>query len=222
MTLAQTINGRLRSVPAWPIYIAGLTYAVWLVWQGASGALGVDGVKMLEYRVGKAGLQLLLLGLLITPLRKFTGISLIRFRRTVGLLAFGYIVLHLSIWLTLDLQLRWGEIWADIRKRPYITIGMLAFLAMIPLAVTSNNLSVRRLGAAAWQRLHLLTYPAAALGTLHYVMLNKTWAKQPVFYVSVLIVLLALRLWWARGRVLPPSTRTPSTGAVRGYMPPID
>ena len=203
MSFAQDVNGRLRKVPAWPIYGLALAYAGWLVWLGVSGGLGVDPVKGLEWAVGKTGLKLLIAGLLVTPLRKWTGISLIRFRRALGVSAFFFILLHLLVWLVLDIQLRWGEIWADILKRPYITIGMIGFLVLIPLAVTSNNLSVRRLGAAAWGRLHKLTYVAVAAGAIHYMMVVKAWPLEPVLYCVGVGLLLALRVR-IRARVAAP------------------
>ncbi len=202
MTIAQDINQRLRKVPAWPIYLIGLAYAAWLVWRGLTGGLGVDPVKGLEWAVGKTGLQLLVAGLLVTPLRKSTGVSLIRFRRALGVTAFFFILLHLMVWLVLDIQLRWGEIWADLLKRPYITIGMLGFVALIPLAITSNNASVRRLGAAAWQRLHQLTYLAVAAGAVHYMMVVKAWPLEPVLYCVGVGLLLAVRVVWQRQRAM--------------------
>jgi len=202
MSLAQTINGRLRAVPAWPIYILGAAYAGWLVYLGLTGGLGIDPVKGLEWAVGKAGLQVLIASLLITPIRKWTGVNLIRYRRAIGLVGFFYILLHLLVWLGLDIQLRWSEIWADILKRPYITIGMLGFLVMVPLAVTSNNAAVRRLGAAAWQRLHKLAYLAVAAGAVHYMMVVKAWPLEPVLYCVGVAALLLLRVWWARARTL--------------------
>lgn len=206
MDLARSINGRLRQVPAWPVYLLGLIPLGLLVRAALTGDLGVDPVKELEHRVGLIGLQFLLGGLCITPLRRWTGVSLIKYRRAIGLVAFFYIALHLLVWLTLDIQLRWDEIGADILKRPYITIGMLAFAAMVPLAVTSNNLSVRRLGAAAWQRLHRLTYVAAILGAVHYLMLVKAWPTQPALYFLGAVALVALRgLWAARRLALRPA-----------------
>jgi len=110
-------------------------------------------------------------GLLVTPLRRFAGLSLLRFRRMLGLIAFYYICAHLLTWLLLDVR-NPSAIWADIVKRPYITIGMIGFLALVPLAVTSNNASIRKLGALGWRRLHMLVYPAVILGAVHFVMLR--------------------------------------------------
>ena len=131
-------------------------------------------------------------GLAITPLRRHLGINLLRFRRAVGLLAFTYVGLHLAVWLVLDVQDA-ARIWADIVKRPYVTVGVTAFLLMIPLAVTSNDLSVRRLGSR-WRRLHRLVYPAAVLGAVHFIWLSKGLQIEPLLYLAAILLLLALRL----------------------------
>lgn len=196
--LRQAANGTLRRVPVWLVYALGAMPALWLLWLIVSNGLGFDPVKELEHRLGKLGLQFIVAGLAITPLRKLTGISLLRFRRAVGLLAFGYVALHLSVWLLLDIQLRWAEIGKDIVKRPYITVGMLGFAALVPLALTSNDLALRKMGARAWQRLHRLVYFAALAGAVHYVLLVKAWPPEPLVYLGVVAGLLALRLRWRR------------------------
>ena len=137
-------------------------------------------------------LQFLIAGLAVTPLRRYLGINLLKFRRAIGLIAFYYVTLHLLVWLFLDVQIL-SQIVADILKRPYITIGMLGFALMVPLAITSNNWSVRKLGAA-WRRLHTLVYGAAVLGALHFVMLSKGFQIEPLIYLGAVIALLALRL----------------------------
>jgi sulfoxide reductase heme-binding subunit YedZ len=201
MDVAASLNGALRRVPTWAVYGLGLVPLGVLVWQALSGQLGIDPVKALEHRLGLTALQLLLAGLLVTPLRRWAGVNLIRFRRAIGLLAFLYAVLHLLVWVLLDLQLRWSEIGADLVKRPYIIVGMLGLACLVPLALTSNNWSVRRLGAAAWQRLHWLTYLAVLLGALHYLLLVKVWSAEPVLYALAATGLVALRWFWRRGRV---------------------
>ena len=118
--------------------------------------------------------------------------NLLRFRRAIGLLAFTYVALHLAVWLVLDVQIP-AQIWADIVKRPYVTIGFVAFLLMIPLAVTSNNLSVRKLGPS-WRRLHQLTYAVAVLGAVHFIWLSKGFQIEPLVYLGVILGLLALRV----------------------------
>ena len=143
--LADRVNTAVRRIPIWMVYIAGLLPAPWFLYLGLTGGLGVEPIKALEHELGLFALQLLIAGLTITPTRRFLGINLLRFRRAVGLLAFIYVALHLLVWLVLDVQAI-QQVWADILKRPYITIGMTAFILMIPLALTSNNSSVRRLG----------------------------------------------------------------------------
>jgi len=187
------INQALRPVPAWPIYLIALIPPVWLLWQGLTGALGPDPVKVMEHWMGLRGLQVLVAVLAVTPLRNLTGISLVKYRRALGLVAFFYILLHLAIWLVLDVQLI-GQIVADILKRPYITIGMAAFALMIPLALTSNNLSIRKMGPLRWRRLQRLIYLIVPLGAVHFFMLVKGWQIEPMVYMAVIAALLALRL----------------------------
>ncbi|MDV4144480.1 protein-methionine-sulfoxide reductase heme-binding subunit MsrQ [Shimia sp. FJ5] len=193
------LNLWLRRVPTWPLYILGVLYPVWLLYQGMTGALGVDPVKALEHAIGKAGLQLLLVTLLVTPLRRFVGLNLLKFRRALGLLTFFYIALHLLVWFVLDVQIA-SQVWADIVKRPYITIGMAGFLLMVPLAITSNNTSVRRLGRK-WITLHKLTYLVAILGAVHYVMLVKGFQIEPLLYLGAVLLLLSLRRIPRRRRI---------------------
>ena len=174
---------------------------LWLLYQGITGGLGVDPVKVMEHQLGIWALQLLLAGLCITPLMRFARFNLLKFRRAVGVLAFLYIAFHLVVWLVLDIQLRWGEIWADIVKRPYITVGMAAFVLAIPLVATSWNGAVRRLGAATWSRLHQLTYVIVLLGAVHFVMQEKVWTIESLVYLGIAIGLVGLRLPKLLGRL---------------------
>ncbi|MFN3644698.1 MAG: protein-methionine-sulfoxide reductase heme-binding subunit MsrQ [Gemmobacter sp.] len=196
MTVSTAINGALRPVPQWALYLAGAAPAAILVVQLFTGGLGVDPVKALEHALGLYALQFLIAGLAITPLRRLTGINLVRWRRALGLIGFGYVALHLAVWVTLDLQFRWGEIGADIVKRPYITVGMLGFALLVPLAWTSSDGAIRRLGGAAWRRLHWLVYPAVLAGAIHYVWLVKAWPIEPILYLGTVLALLGLRVWW--------------------------
>ena len=120
-------------------------------------------------------------------------------------MGFYYAVLHLTVYLVLDQGLDLAAIWADIVKRPYITVGMLAFTMLVPLAVTSNAPMIRRLGARAWQRLHRLVYVATAAAALHFVMLVKSWwTVEPALYAFLVTVLLLIRLWlYAQKRLWP-------------------
>ena len=190
--LVDRINTAARRVPTWAVYLLCALPAPWLFYLGLTGGLGVEPIKALEHEYGQLGLKLLIAGLAVTPLRRFLGVNLLRFRRAIGVMAFVYIALHLTVWLALDVQ-SLGAIWADIVKRPYITVGMVAFVLMIPLAMTSNNLSVRRLGVR-WRKLHKLTYLVAILGALHFVLLVKGLQIEPLAYLAVVLGLLATRL----------------------------
>ncbi|MCB1390703.1 MAG: protein-methionine-sulfoxide reductase heme-binding subunit MsrQ [Rhodobacteraceae bacterium] len=193
MTLAQRINRAQRAVPAWPIYLIGLGWMGWLFWMGVNGDLGPEPINALERRYGLLALQLLVATLAITPFRTWTNVSLIKYRRALGVTAFAYVLAHFTVWAVLDLQ-SLSRIGTEIVRRPYITIGFAAFVLLIPLALTSNDLSIRKLGALAWKQLHKLTYPAILLGAVHFVWLVKGYPAEPFVYLGAVIALLALRL----------------------------
>ena len=191
--VVDKINGAARRVPTWAVYILYLLPVPWLLYLAQTGGLGREPIKALEHELGEIALQLLIIGLCITPLRQYLGLNLLKFRRTFGLLAFTYVALHLLVWVVLDMSLLWGQMWADIWKRPYITIGMAGFVALLPLAISSNNLSVRKMGAAAWRKLHKLTYEAVILGGIHYLWLVKGIQFEPIIYMAVILGLIAPR-----------------------------
>ncbi|MDR0809552.1 MAG: protein-methionine-sulfoxide reductase heme-binding subunit MsrQ [Gemmobacter sp.] len=192
----------------WMVYAPGVLPLALLTAEAMAGRLGVDPVKAIEHRLGEVALQLLVAGLCVMPLRRLAGLNLIRLRRPIGILAFAYAGLHLLVWLSLDLQFRWTEIAGDLMKRPYLMLGMVAFLLLVPLAATSNDRALRRLGGARWRQLHRLTYPAALLAALHFVWVPKTWATEPLLYLAGIAALLALRLGWHIRRG-PASSRPP-------------
>ncbi|MBS0123352.1 protein-methionine-sulfoxide reductase heme-binding subunit MsrQ [Thetidibacter halocola] len=197
--LVDRLNSTARRVPTWIVY-AGLSLpAPWLFWQGLTGGLGVEPIKALEHEYGLLALQLLIAGLCVTPLRRFAGVNLLRFRRGLGLMAFFYLCCHLLVWLVLDVQIL-AQVWADILKRPYITVGMAGFLLLVPLALTSTDRAIRRMGMR-WRQLHWLVYPAVLLGGLHFVMLRKGWQLEPLVYLGLVAILLLLRLAPRRKRV---------------------
>lgn len=203
MTRSEWVNSVLRMVPTWLIYVVGALPGLYIIagiglaltgsYDLFGNSLGVDPSRTIEHWTGELALQFFIATMLISVLRDWLRLKLIKFRRPLGLLTFFYVVLHLCIWLGLDLQFRWAEVWSDILKRPYITIGMVGFLLLIPLAVTSNNAMIRRLGPVKWQRLHKLAYPAILLGGLHYVMVKKVWEVEPLIYLAVILGLLAIR-----------------------------
>lgn len=194
LTPAQRINGALRKIPAWPLYMVGAAWAAFLFWQALTGRLGVEPINALEREYGDTALKLLVAGLAVTPLLKFTRVNLMKFRRAIGLLTFFFVLAHFSVWALLDVQ-SFGRVWADILKRPYVTVGMLAFLGLIPLALTSNNWSMRKLGRN-WKRLHQLGYGIAVLGAVHYVWLAKGFQIEPLVYLGLILGLLATRVRW--------------------------
>lgn len=199
--MIDAINSLARRVPAWLVYLVGVIPPVWLFYQAMNGHLGADPVKALEHQIGKLGLQMIVAGLCISPLRRFAGLSLVKFRRAVGLVAFFYVVLHFAAWLVLDMGLRLDEALHDILRRPYVTAGMVGLAGLIPLAITSNNWSVRRMGPIRWQRLHWLTYLVALAGGIHYVWQAKTWTLEPLLYLAGIVALLAVRIVKIRKRM---------------------
>jgi methionine sulfoxide reductase heme-binding subunit len=187
------LNAQARRVPTWVVYSLGLVPLGFLVWGAIFGGLGPDPVKAIERGLGERGLQFLLASLAVTPLRR-VGLNLLRFRRALGLLAFLYVTLHLVAWIWLDMGLRWSEMLADLTKRPFVIVGMIGFLVLIPLAATSWNGAIRRMGAAAWNRLHKLAYVAILAGAVHLALLSKVWTTEVLIYFGLALALLAVRL----------------------------
>lgn len=185
-------------------HLAALSPAAWLAWQVRSevllgtGALGADPVAAIEHFLGLWALRFLVLGLAVTPLRQLTGQTvLLRFRRMLGLYAFFYATLHFAAWLVLDLRIDWAGMFTEIAERPYITVGFLAWLLLVPLAATSTQAAMRRLGRL-WGRLHMLVYAAAVLAVLHFWWLVKSDVREPALYAGLVTVLLGWRVWRRR------------------------
>ena len=197
MSLARSINQRIRFIPTWPVYLVGALPGIFLFYLAFRNELGADPITHLEQKLGERGLQFLILTLLVTPLRRWTGVNLLKFRRALGLLAFFYVLFHGLVWFVLDRGLIWSEIWTEILKRPFITVGMIGLLAMVPLALTSYNAAIRRLGALAWNRLHRLAYVAVAAGGVHFILIVKAWPLEPIIYLCIITALLGVRAWWA-------------------------
>ncbi|CUH52665.1 protein-methionine-sulfoxide reductase heme-binding subunit MsrQ [Shimia marina] len=185
------LNRYIRKIPGWLLYLIGTAYPVWLLYAAFSGDLGVDPVKAMEHALGKTGLQVLVAVLAISPLRRFAKINLLSWRRALGVIGFAYILLHFLVWMVLDVQIL-SQVWADIVKRPYIIVGMVSLMILLPLALTSNNWSVRKLGAR-WRLLHKATYGAVLLGGVHYIMQVKSFQYEPYVYLAVIVGLIALR-----------------------------
>jgi sulfoxide reductase heme-binding subunit YedZ len=201
ITARQSLQRALNKWPRWPLYVVGVMPGAWAFWLAVNGQLGANPVKGLEHSLGLWALRFLLLSLAVTPLRRLTGLSLLRYRRALGLLAFFYVCAHFASYLVFDQGLDARAILADIIKRPYITIGMFGLGVLTPLAITSNAAMIRLMGAAAWQKLHRWVYVAAIAGCVHFIMSVKSWPPAPLLYSAILAVLLLTRLIFAlRGR----------------------
>jgi len=193
MAVAKTKSARINALKVWGLYILGLVPALWAFYLGATDQLGADPVKSFEHTLGLWALRFLILTLLVTPIRDVTGISLLRYRRALGLLAFYYVLMHFTVYMVLDQALSISAVIADIVKRPFITIGMISLALLVPLALTSNNWSIRKLGRR-WVTLHKLVYVAIAGGAIHFLMSVKSWPAEPVIYAGIVTTLLLWRV----------------------------
>lgn len=186
----KTVDGLVL----WAVSLACLAPLVWLAWRGWQGDLGANPIEAIIRNLGVWGLRLLIVGLTITPLsRLLRQPRLIRVRRPIGLFAFGYVVLHLSTYIGVDQFFDWAAIWKDIVKRPFITIGMAAFVMLIPMAATSFNAAIRWLGPQRWRGLHRLIYLIVPMGVVHYYLLVKADHRPPLIYGGIVLLLLGWR-----------------------------
>ena len=205
MAVLPTLPRRYHSASIWMLYVIGLCPAAWYFYLAATGGLGFNPVKEFEHLLGIWALRLIIATLAITPLRDLAGINWIRYRRALGLLAFYYVLMHFSVYALLDLRLDLGAVGGDIAKRPYITLGFACLLLLLPLAVTSNNWSIRKL-QQGWNKLHKLVYLIAAGGAFHYVLAVKSVTLVPFIHIALIVLLLAYRplrrpvLNWRRGK----------------------
>jgi len=191
------MGATLRNPKCWLFAVCLLPLARLFV-LGSGGGLGANPIEFITHSTGTWTLVGLLVTLSVTPLRRLTGrVDLIRYRRMLGLFAFFYAILHFMTYLWLDQFFDFASIAKDIVKRPFITVGFAAFVLLIPLAVTSTRVMMRRLGRH-WQPLHRLVYLIALLGVIHYVWLVKKDLTQPLMFGAVLVLLLAMRLPWSR------------------------
>jgi len=178
-----------------------------LLWRFITGNLGINPVETLQHGTGDWTLRFLIFTLCITPLRKLLKLpDLIRFRRMLGLFAFFYVCLHFLTYLGPDQSFDLAGMWKDVAKRPYITVGFTAFVLLIPLAITSTTGWIRRLGGKRWQMLHRAIYVAAVCGVIHYYWLVKSDVRKPLFYGTLVTILLLWRLgdWFLKRRSQAP------------------
>ncbi len=184
------------------VFIALLAPLLWLGWhwslllENQPNGLTANPIEYTNRFLGGWGLKYILLTLLVSPLSQLTAMrKLMLLRRMVGLFAFSYVLLHFTSYTVLDHYFNWAEIWQDIVKRNFITIGMLGLLGLVPLAVTSTNRMIKKLGAKNWKRLHMLIYPISILGVFHFSMMRKGDQLEPKIYWSVLVFLLGYRVY---------------------------
>lgn len=204
MAAIPALPRKYHAASIWLLYAAGLAPAAYGFWLGATGRLPGNPVKEFEHLLGLWALRFLVATLAITPLRDLVGLNWIRYRRALGLLAFWYVLMHFLTYMVLDQFLNFSAVLADIAKRPFITIGMAGFVMLIPLALTSNTWSIRRLGPR-WTKLHRLVYVIAAAGALHFAMSVKVVGLEPWTYIVLVVLLIFWRLVrtpfnrWKRG-----------------------
>jgi sulfoxide reductase heme-binding subunit YedZ len=229
---------RTRAVAWWLLLLASAVPLLWLLWNwallvdqglgfGYLAALGghsltVNPIEHTNRFLGDWSLRFLLLGLALTPAARILGANqLVAYRRMIGLWAFAYVCLHLTSYVVLDQFFDWSGIWQDIVKRNFITLGMLAFVLLLPMAITSTKGWIRRLGARSWKRIHQAVYLIAVLGAVHYMMMVKGNQLAPKVHLGIVALLLGTRIWmrwgWGmgrrpRGRRVPWRARSLRTG----------
>jgi len=195
------------------VFVACLAPLFWVCWRAYNQNLTANPIEYITHFTGDWTLRFLVITLAVTPLRKLLALpDLIRFRRMVGLYAFFYGFLHFITYIWLDKFFDLAEMLKDVVKRPYITAGFTAFLAMLPLAVTSTTGWIRRMGGKRWQMLHRLVYLSAVAGVIHYYWLVKSDIRQPALYGVLVGILLGYRaIVWARNRSPRPAVKRPAS-----------
>lgn len=197
MTIAYNPSPRALSAIKAALFALCLLPLLRLGWGAWHDSLGANPIEFVTRSLGTWTLNLLLITLSITPLRKLSGLVwLTRLRRMLGLFVFFYVLLHLSGYLWFDQFFDWTAIAKDILKRPFITVGMAAFTLLVPLAATSSNAMVRRLGGRQWQSLHRSVYVIGMLAVTHYWWMVKLDTTLPALYAALLAILLGIRLFW--------------------------
>jgi methionine sulfoxide reductase heme-binding subunit len=207
---SQTTVRRVIKPALFALCLVPLASLVWRALELQGTNLGANPIEKIQDTLGQWGLRFLLITLAITPLRDwFKAPWLVSLRRMLGLFAFAYIVMHFLTWLILDQDLYWSGILIDVAKRPFITLGFLGLLLLTPLAVTSTNGMMRRLGRR-WKTLHRLVYAIVLLGIWHYYWQVKADVREPLVYLAIAVLLLGWRAWkYRRAIVLSrPATAT--------------
>lgn len=180
-----------------PLFLACLAPLAYYAWGAQTDTLGANPIEAVTRGMGTWALNFLLITLCVTPLRKYSGWAWLgRLRRMLGLFAFFYAALHLGTYLWFDQFFDWPAIAKDILKRPFITVGMVCFALLLPLAATSNAFAIRKLGGRRWQELHRSVYLISLLAVLHYSWMVKADISKPLLYAAGVAILLGVRVWW--------------------------
>ncbi|SOC45643.1 sulfoxide reductase heme-binding subunit YedZ [Rhizobium subbaraonis] len=214
MASIPALPRKYHGASVWALYTLGFIPAVSAFYLGATGQLPGNAIKEFEHLLGIWALRFLIATLCITPIRDLLGVNWIRYRRALGLLAFWYVVMHFATYMILDKYLDFASIVTDIARRPFITIGMAGLVMLIPLALTSNNWSIRKLGPR-WIRLHKLVYVIAAAGALHFAMSVKVVGPEQMIYIALVAALLVWRLLRSRFNQRRRERARPNFGAAR-------
>ena len=192
--MVRDLADRLRRLPNGIVWLLGAIPLALLVWDIFTGGLGIDPVRDIEHRLGRTALYFVIGSLCFTPALRLFRINLVKFRRPVGLVAFSYAALHFATWIVLDMGFLWSQIVADIVKRPYLILGMIALTILTVMAVTSGNRVLRKLGPVRWRRIHRMIYAAAPIAVLHWLISHKIWPVWGITMGTVVLLLLALRV----------------------------
>ena len=187
-------NTLFRSAPISLVYFILLIPIPFYFLLGIINKLGPDPLRFLEHKYGELGLIFLLITLSISPLLRYGKINLMKFRRCIGLVAFYYIVSHISVYFFLDIGLSLDILISDLKKRYYIIAGFFAFITLIPLALTSNNIAVRKLNIRTWRKIHSFIYIAIIFSIFHFILMSKTWTTELYFYTAITSIILFLKI----------------------------
>ena len=190
--LSFSLPKRWQPASVWALYAIGLLPAAWTFYLGASDQLGADPVKTFELFLGLWTIRFLILTLAVSPARDLLGWNYLRYRRALGLLTFYYALMHFTVYMVLDQALDLSAVLDDVLKRPFIMFGMAGLALLVPLAVTSNNFSIRKMGMK-WIWLHKLIYIIAAAGALHFALSTKILDLEQYIYVGLIIALILYR-----------------------------
>jgi len=202
---------RWQPASVWALYAAGLLPAAWTFYLGATDQLGADPVKTFELFLGLWTIRFLILTLAVSPARDLLGWNYLRYRRALGLLTFYYALMHFTVYMVLDQAMDLSAVVDDVLKRPFIMFGMAGLALLVPLAVTSNNFSIRKMGMK-WIWLHKLIYIVAAAGALHFALSTKILDLEQYIYVGLIILMILYRSW----RPIAKSRKRAAQGRQRG------